>query len=757
MRSFTALFMVAASVALARYDLSISNTSPYTLAITQNNQTVVNAIEILTGAFNYTATAVTASEAGDISDGRGHIATEFVTDTVAKIQINATSPYVGADISGDSDALSYGVWEYPWHGKLSNEHVTYEIKGIGEMEGINWSNARAPFFLTSAGYGVYIDTLAMGLFDFSAPTNTRFVFNASSLTVYLILPTAPHDIKSILTQFASLSSHIFMPPDSAYGPIIYSDNWEIDFHGSVSNAQENYYDVINHLHAHQIRATAMFADRPYGTGNGSWGNFDFNLTAYPTPAAFIANLTAQGFAFQVWVANRATPQTLLWNASAPNSWLFALDDESTAPLLGGLAGPALNLSIPAAYSFFSAQLARAFPDALGVRGYKIDRGEENEMPVWEQNRQMSLFTRLCHDTFTNSSSSSDSSSFSFARSAVDRSRSHAAVWNGDSHANFTGLAFSVASGIRAGLLGFAVWGSDTGGYVRDQLVGEGGTPVPVPSEEVWARWMGFAAWSPMYEIMVGTGATPWYAPYNDTRGGLVEVFAETAALHHALLPYVRSYAWQAHNVTGLPIMRALFLEEPRDGAAWRGGGGTGGGGGSGGEWVDSEYFFGAELLVAPIVAAGGAREVYFPGAASAMYVEYFNKSAVFRGGETASVALGLHDVPVYVRAGAIVPRGDVFRANDRWTEDWAPYLDVEVFPAWEVPRSVFKYFNKEKGEVVDVVMTVNAEKRRVAVEYGEVGFGGSVIFYLKGEVKKADLAAGGGEAIVEGVVSLFEV
>ncbi|KAL0262672.1 hypothetical protein SLS55_001642 [Diplodia seriata] len=738
MRCYTALLLVTAKLAAARYELSTPNASPYSFAVTEGNRTVVSSIEILTSASDYNATPVSASSAAEVD-----IAAEFVSDTVAKIQINASSAYVGAAISGDSDALSYGVWEYPWHGKVSNENVTYEIKGLGEMEGINWCNARAPFYLTNAGYGVYIDTLAMGLFDFSSPDSTRFVFNTSSLTIYLILPTAPNDFKSILSQFASLSSYIFMPPDSAYGPIIYSDNWETDFHGTVSNAQENYYDVVDHLHAHRIRASAMFADRPYGTGNGSWGNFDFNRTAYPAPAAdFIANLTARGFDFQVWVANRATPDTLLSNASIANDWLFSIDD---AAIQGGLAGPALNLSIPAAYAFFAAQLT-AFTD-VGVRGFKIDRGEENEMPSWEQNVQMTLFEQLCHESMAaaygteTSSSSSSLPFFSFARSAVDRARSVAAVWNGDAHANFTGLAASVASGVRAGLLGFAMWGSDTGGYVRE--VG-----YPVPSEEVWARWMAFAAFSPMYEIMLGTGATPWYAPYADG-GPLVDVFAATAATHHALLPYVRSYVYGAHGGDGLPVVRALFLEEPADARAW--------GGGEGGAWVDSEYFFGAELLVAPFVAAGGEREVYFPGSGGCAYVEYFNKSDVFRGGETVKVALGLRDIPVYVRAGAIVPRGDVFRANDRWTEDWTPYLDIEVFPAWDVPRSVFEYFNKEKGEVVEVVMTVDEGRRQVKVEYGDVGFGGSVVFYLKGEVKKVDLVAAGGEAIVEGVSSLFEV
>ncbi|KAH7058902.1 glycosyl hydrolases family 31-domain-containing protein [Macrophomina phaseolina] len=723
MRWAAFLLPPAAIGAAAQHAISVLTPDPYTLTITHKNETVLESIRILTGTFNYTADFVSASDAGDIANAGGRITSNFVSDTVAKIQINANNPYVGADIGAGSDALRYGVWEYPWDGKVANENVTFEIKGIGEATGVNWSNARAPFFLSSAGYGIYIDTLAMGLFDFSNSGSTRFVFNATSLTVYAILPTAPGDYKSILTQYAKLSSYIYMPPDTAYGPIVYSDNWETDFHGDVSNAQENYYDVVDHLFDNHIRASAMFADRPYGTGNGSWGNFDFNLTAYPAPADFIANLSDWGYDFQAWVANRATPGTVLWNASVVNNWQFEFD---YATLQGGLAGPALNLSIPEAYAFFSDHL-QAFTD-LGVRGYKIDRGEEEEMPVWEQNIQMSLFEELCYANML--SAWGEGNFFSFARSVFDRSRSHAAVWNGDAHANFTGLAYSVASGIRAGLLGFSMWGSDTGGYIRE---GE----EPVPTEEVWARWMHFATFSPMYELMLGTGATPWYAPYTSD---LVAVFRETADLHHQLLPYIRSYTYAAHT-TGLPVMRALFLEEPADEASWI--------------HSDNEYFFGAELLVAPVVTAGGTRDVYFPGSNETLYLEYLNKSSVYRGGETVSVELGVHDVPVYVKAGAIIPRGDIFRANDRWTEDWKPYLDLEVFPSFDIPKSQFKYFNKEKNVTVDITLTMDDKKAEV--EYGELGFNGTVLFYLKDGVKKVDMTPSGGGAIVYGAQSLFKV
>lgn len=97
---------------------------------------------------------------------------------------------------------------------------------------------------------------------------------------------------------------------------------------------------------------------------------------------------------------------------------------------------------------------------MGVKGFKIDRGEEEEMPVYEQNIQMTLFEQLCYDVMAEKWG--PHGFYTFARSVVDRSRSKTNVWNGDSHSNYSGLAYSVSSGLRAGLLGYSTWGSDTG-------------------------------------------------------------------------------------------------------------------------------------------------------------------------------------------------------------------------------------------------------------------------------------------------------
>jgi alpha-D-xyloside xylohydrolase len=246
--------------------------TPFSLVLKDGQKVLVNNSAVLIGAQNTTTSPVSTSPSGDITNNGGKITYQNANPHLIKVQVS-TKPgsFIGARFNSPVSSLFYGVWEYPFSNKLSNNGIKFDLKGVGNAEGVNWSNARAPFVITSdptsgSAYGVYADTLSMGSFDFTTPGLAQFIFNTSSLVYYIILPENEEKgneggaYKSIISQYTDLSSKIEMPPDSAYGPTFWSDDFTTDFHGTVSNAQENYYDVINHLYYNQIRATSMFAD-----------------------------------------------------------------------------------------------------------------------------------------------------------------------------------------------------------------------------------------------------------------------------------------------------------------------------------------------------------------------------------------------------------------------------------------------------------------------------------------------------------------
>ncbi len=487
----------------------------------------------------------------------------------------------------------------------------------------------------------------------------------------------------------------------------------------------------------------------------SFGNFDFDPKFYPSPAAFIANLTKRGYDFQVWAANRAFLNTQLYNDSAQNHWLYPSIDPTQ------YLGPALNLSVPEAYDYFRKKLT-GFVSAMGTRGFKIDRGEEREMPDEEQNQQQSLFLKLCDEVMR---TATNSSYYNFARSAFDRDRSRVGIWNGDSQATFEGLAYSVASGIRAGLLGFSHWGSDTGGYIRDA----GG-----PSEELFARWMHFSTWSPMYEIMVGLKHTPWYQ-YSPQ---LVAILRQTAQQHTGLIPYLRSFAYEA-ALTGVPVIRALFLEFPDDATTY--------------DCADT-YMLGDAFLVAPILSAGGNRTVRFPTVVDKVaangtnstqgtrlghrFVAYENKTAIFAPGDIHEIVrLPIESTPVYVREGSIVPLGDVYQGNAvSWATtsggknaSWTPRLVLEVFPSFAVPTTTLTYYRGGEAAPlaagpVNITMTADLVRNRTVTvrTSGDLGAQASVVLHQRSRTGNRPFAvsiglpAGNQTVVISGLLSLFE-
>jgi alpha-glucosidase (family GH31 glycosyl hydrolase) len=111
-----------------------------------------------------------------------------------------------------------------------------------------------------------------------------------------------------------------------------------------------------------------------------------------------------------------------------------------------------------------------------------------------------------------------------------------------------------------------------------------------------------------------------------------------ASLRYSLMPYFQALAYEA-NASGLPLMRHLKLEFPQE---------------PGVEWIDDQYLLGPDVLIAPILQEGArSRVVYFP---AGRWVKLEDPRAVVEGAGYRTVEAPLEDMPVFVRAGALLPR-----------------------------------------------------------------------------------------------------
>ena len=129
------------SCALGQYSLDITGTSPFSISIKADDRTVVRNGAVLVGTTNTTTYAVNGSKAGDISNNGGHITATMISPTIAKIDVNSTYNFVGAQFDTSPNEKMYGVWEYPWNNKIINNNIAFNLKGVGNSVGINWDNA----------------------------------------------------------------------------------------------------------------------------------------------------------------------------------------------------------------------------------------------------------------------------------------------------------------------------------------------------------------------------------------------------------------------------------------------------------------------------------------------------------------------------------------------------------------------------------------------------------------------------------------
>jgi alpha-glucosidase (family GH31 glycosyl hydrolase) len=323
-----------------------------------------------------------------------------------------------------------------------------------------------------------------------------------------------------------------------------------------------------------------------------------------------------------------------------------------------------------------------------MRGFKIDRGEQGEVPAALQSELAVLTAKAAYDA---TSDVLGPEGFTFARNVYDRARKYVGVWNGDSSSTFAGMSDSLKQLLRLGAIMYSMVGSDTGGYGRS------------PSAELFARWLALGAHSPMMQVLLGPNRTIWNN-YESGPGAslrLPDIARTFAQEHHDLIPYTRSMVY-ASTQTGLPAMRMMPFAFPDDPAV--------------ADMFD-QYMFGDALLVAPVMVAGAtSRSVYLP---AGDWIDYNDRTTRHRGPATISANAPIDVVPRYVRAGAIVPRGDILQSNNTWTPNWAASLRIEFYPAVGV-ASRFEYFTGTGA----VTMTGSMSSTTVSWQAGNLGMDG---------------------------------
>lgn len=284
------------------------------------------------------------------------------------------------------------------------------------------------------------------------------------------------------------------------------------------------------------------------------------------------------------------------------------------------------------------------------------------------------------------------------------------LWSGDVYSTWETLRVHVANAINTALSGIPYWGTDIGGFV----------PTPEFTAELYVRWFQFGAFCPLFRAHGRNWKLrlPW--GWNTGDPGPMEIsnyvgaaVPDPSELHNArvepicrrylelryrMLPYLYSVVREC-TVTGMPIIRALWLHYPEDPVAVARG---------------DVYLWGPSILVAPVVERGAtARQVYLPRGA---WIDYWT-GEVLEGGREISRPVDLATMPLYVRAGSIIPMGPVKQYTADKVEE---PLSVHIFPGSDCRFLLYEddgvSFRYRAGEWMGTIMTWSDKQRLLTLD-----------------------------------------
>jgi len=482
-----------------------------------------------------------------------------------------------------------------------------------------------PFYMSSRGYGLWIDNPTPGQIDFNATDRQNVLIHYPEPRLRVVLFPGPR-YTSILREFTALTGRPPLPPAWSFAP------WKSR---DVHRSREEVLEDAELTRKHDLPGSVIVIDSPWETG---YNDFILNQRQFSDPAAMFARLRQLGFESCLWLTpfvNTRNKIDMPGIEPGPTSTYrealergFLVQNPDRLPMIARWwkgEGALVDFTNPRAVAWWHDQLDRT--RQWGVRAFKCDDGEGNfirDAHFADGSSAAAMKNRYAYEYLKAMQSYIDSrlarDGVLLARCGFTGTQKFPFCWCGDLETNLSlenGLPAAIIAGQTAAMSGLSMWGHDIAGYIGE------------PTPEVFIRWTQFGAFSPLMQVHMTCNKGPW-----DFGDQALDIYRRYAKLHTQLYPYIRDAALEASH-TGMPIIRPMALAFQDDPLA--------------ANRVD-QYLFGPDLLVAPVDRGATRREVYLP---AGDWIDHWTGRAA-TGPAVIDAAAPLDRIPLYVRAGAII-------------------------------------------------------------------------------------------------------
>jgi alpha-D-xyloside xylohydrolase len=527
--------------------------------------------------------------------------------------------------------------------KRGQKVVAYTRDAMGAQT--SWMYKPVPFFLSSAGYGMFVHTSAPVTFDFGhAFDQSSVVYTGDEYLDLFVFIGSPREI---LAEYTALTGRSPVPPLWSFGLWMSRITYK---------SEDEVRDVAAKLREHRIPADVIHVDT--GWFETDWrNNYKFAPSRFRDPARMIADLKEQGFRISLWQLPYFTSKNEIHDEAVKAGYVVR-NDGGRLPFEDAI----LDFSNPATVTWYQGLLASLLK--MGVGAIKVDFGEDAPLRGLYASGRTGWFEHNLYPLRYNKAAADitqqvSGESIIWARSAWAGSQRYPLHWGGDAENTDSAMAATLRAGLSFGLSGFSFWSHDAGGFVQRA------------PRDLYRRWLAFGALTSHVRCHGAPPREPW-----EYDAAFVDEFRRTIELRYALMPYLYAQAKDS-SANGYPMLRALFFEFPDDPASWL---------------IEDQFMLGSSLLVAPLFSETPDRQVYLP---PGVWIDY-QSGRSYEGGRWHRIAPGAVPAVVMVRGGSIIPHLPVAQSTSAL--DWSE-VELRVFEAGP-PAPSAGLFSLPDGDLV---------------------------------------------------------
>ena len=582
------------------------------------------------------------------------------------------------------------------YGLGQHQNGLFNYRGATVELGQNNTDIAIPMLISTAGYGILWNSAAFTYVDNRFPLALNIDSAAGDGIDYFLLAGPEPD--QIIHHYRNLTGHAPLLPRWAYGYVQSRDRYasldEIQTIASLYRSEHipidaivqdwfwwktegdpvfnsNYHDVpgdlakLHDAHIHTMISTWGMIDPKSET----WKKLDSEHLLIARAHVYDASVPRARDLF--WSSLIAPLQKMGWDSF----WLDSAEPEEYWPHYGDAILRDRNLAIGN-----GSQYTNVFP-------LLHNQGIQDHWKQTEPDKRVFLLTR---------------SAF------LGQQRVGGTVWSGDVFSSFWGLKHQIAAGLNYSISGLPYWTTDIGGYWPTADPWQGNPDLSkgeYPSlgyQELYLRWFQFGVFCPVFRSHGHRPANEIYT-YTAVKPQLIAF----DKLRYRLLPYIYSTAWQVTSNDDT-LMRPLVMDFRQDPATFD---------------IADQYLFGRSILVNPVTEAGANhRQVYLPKGED--WFDFWTGDKL-SGGQTITAPAPLDKLPLYVRAGSILPLGPVAEYADQSAD--GPY-EIRIYPGHDAHFTLYldsgDGYEYQQGQHLEVPLTWHDATRTLTIGYIDGGFAG---------------------------------